>query len=881
MKLTTSNVVAGNIAVNSLTVGNATFSNGLQSINTGNVSLTPEAVTVGNVSITPAAITTPQLIVGGVAYSGGIWGGIVDYQEFTASGTWINPINTYGNLNRIFYDDFETFTGWTTVGTGTVAQSSSQKYAGSFSAVKSAGGDPNGAYKLLGKEVYRKWKIEVWFYRETSAGSADRIAIVNSAGDGYGFYNGSTVSVIERRDDYVATALTAPAATRPFATWYRSVFEAFSDNTFTLTNYNADGTLINTVTSTADATYPGPFDRIAILGGATYYVDELTVYSADKILSGNEQAFIMMWGGGGAANSASGQTNATSGGGGACVIATAPLSTFTNTCSVTVGAGSTSVANGGSSIFVINATANLIAYGGGSGNTSAAGAGGGTLSAGSLNVPGGPLGNTTVGGASTFGGSGIGSTAANAGVTIFGGGSGGIAQLATNPTRYGGNSVYGGGGGVAANTNGTPMANFGTSIFGGTGSGDVPGGGGSAFVGGSGSAGIGAGGRGEVRVWVMGAAGTTVGAPTYVFTANNTTLFEGGSVLYTVTTTNIANGTSLYYTLNNSSTATSADFTTAVNGAFTVTNGIGTFTLTANNDSDSAAETFQLDIRTGNTTGPIVASNSSFVLVAANQQLFTTNTSWVVPTGVNRVSIVAVGAGGGGSNTNNSPGGGGGALSYVNNLSVTPGETLTVVVGVGANNVAGGDSYVRRSTTDLVLAKGGARGVSGGGQGGSAAAGVGDVKYSGGNGGAAADSSDRGGGGGAAGYSGNGGKGGDGAAANAGAGAGGGGGGGLGSNGDAGVDSGHGGGGVGVLGEGASGAAGVVAGGLYAGRGGSSGSVGATATNLVGGNGGLYGGGGGAGRPLTATSSSAGGNGAVRIIWGGNRVFPNTNTGDM
>ena len=159
------------------------------------------------------------------------------------------------------------------------------------------------------------------------------------------------------------------------------------------------------------------------------------------------------------------------------------------------------------------------------------------------------------------------------------------------------------------------------------------------------------------------------------------------------------------------------------------------------------------------------------------QQLFTANTSWPVPPGVSTVCIVCVGAGGTGSG----PGGGGGALSYSNNVAVTAGETLTIVVGtnVSAN---GGDSYVNRSATTLVKAKGGLGGTLR--SGGAASGGIGDVKYSGGNGGVG----DAEAGGGAAGYAGNGGAadGGDGSGGGGGAGrfdhnngAGGGGGGGL------------------------------------------------------------------------------------------------------
>ncbi len=65
-----------------------------------------------------------------------------------------------------------------------------------------------------------------------------------------------------------------------------------------------------------------------------------------------------------------------------------------------------------------------------------------------------------------------------------------------------------------------------------------------------------------------------------------------------------------------------------------------------------------------------------------------TTYKWPVPNGVTKISIVAVGGGGGGSavkaglNTGGQ-GGSGGGLSFVNDITVTPGEELTVRVGSG------------------------------------------------------------------------------------------------------------------------------------------------------------------------------------------------------
>lgn len=124
--------------------------------------------------------------------------------------------------------------------------------------------------------------------------------------------------------------------------------------------------------------------------------------------------------------------------------------------------------------------------------------------------------------------------------------------------------------------------------------------------------------------------------------------------------------------------------------------------------------------------------------------------NFVVPVGVLFISAVVIGAGGIGSSSSPFPGGAGGGLHWRNDVPVTPGETLTVVVGLGAAN--GGLSRILRSGVVLLEATGGftlgnpGKGRfdlygGGGGWGGSAPGGVG-------NGGL---------GGGAAGYDGNGG----------------------------------------------------------------------------------------------------------------------------
>lgn len=134
----------------------------------------------------------------------------------------------------------------------------------------------------------------------------------------------------------------------------------------------------------------------------------------------------------------------------------------------------------------------------------------------------------------------------------------------------------------------------------------------------------------------------------------------------------------------------------------------------------------------------------------------TSGSTWTVPADWNpsNNSIEVIGGGGNGAagliNFTSGYGGGGGAYSAISNVTLTPGAAVAYSVGG-----AGGDSYFCNSTLNCTSIAGSAvlAGARGGvsNAGGSAGAGVGTVKYSGGNGGAQINGGGGGGGGGAAG----------------------------------------------------------------------------------------------------------------------------------
>ena len=266
--------------------------------------------------------------------------------------------------------------------------------------------------------------------------------------------------------------------------------------------------------------------------------------------------------------------------------------------------------------------------------------------------------------------------------------------------------------------------------------------------------------------------------------------------------------------------------------------------------------------------------------------------TFIVPAGVTEVSAIVIGGGGGAASSpgtsNSSGGGGGGGGTAWGTFTVTPGETLDVIVGsngVGGSSgtaagTAGGDSTIARGGTVLLSGGGGTGGLAdaapGATTGVSAAGGTStgterDGGGSGGSGGPARQNNGGGGGGGAGGYNGNGGDGGTGNAGTGGFGAGGAGGGGAGQS--TGGTQNNGGGGLGIFGGPINGAGSNT---NSYGGGGSNGQDG-----QLGGIGGKFGGGGGGAEDDTNLPGGNGGIGGARIIWGTGRSFPNNAAQDF
>lgn len=101
---------------------------------------------------------------------------------------------------------------------------------------------------------------------------------------------------------------------------------------------------------------------------------------------------------------------------------------------------------------------------------------------------------------------------------------------------------------------------------------------------------------------------------TYAIAPNVSSINEGGVVTFVVNTTNVTNGTVLYWTAAGSIIA--ADFTdNSLSGSVTINNNTGSISRIISTDARTeGTETFYLSLRTGGTTGNIVANSASVTI---------------------------------------------------------------------------------------------------------------------------------------------------------------------------------------------------------------------------------------------------------------------------
>jgi hypothetical protein len=124
---------------------------------------------------------------------------------------------------------------------------------------------------------------------------------------------------------------------------------------------------------------------------------------------------------------------------------------------------------------------------------------------------------------------------------------------------------------------------------------------------------------------------STTPTPTYSVTPSAGSVIETQTVTFNVTGTNITNGT-YYYSLEQSAgTIVAADFNPAsLTGSFTITSNAGSIAITiATGIAYEPTDAFFMNIRTGSTSGTIVATSSAVTIVDKRETYtYTTNGSW-------------------------------------------------------------------------------------------------------------------------------------------------------------------------------------------------------------------------------------------------------------
>lgn len=113
----------------------------------------------------------------------------------------------------------------------------------------------------------------------------------------------------------------------------------------------------------------------------------------------------------------------------------------------------------------------------------------------------------------------------------------------------------------------------------------------------------------------------------YAVSESTTSVNEGSSVTFTVTTANVADGTTLYWTTSGTTAASDFSDDTA-SGSFTITSNSGSIVRTLKSDlSTEGSETFTLSVRTGSTSGTVVATSNT-VTINDTSVTPTANFSW-------------------------------------------------------------------------------------------------------------------------------------------------------------------------------------------------------------------------------------------------------------
>lgn len=184
----------------------------------------------------------------------------------------------------LFSENFENFDGWIPHREGGVFHSDEYAHNGKFSLKKSGFNDPNGGFKRT-KKIKRGFIFSGWIYRPSQGdgGPADRLAIEDSNGNGYGFgirhENESFLLSIEKRmegafDKNLITVEVESTFKSLTDIWYQFNFHVSKEDRLVL-NIDCENKRLGHIQA-EDCTL-SKFHQIAVHGGHPYYVDEIKI----------------------------------------------------------------------------------------------------------------------------------------------------------------------------------------------------------------------------------------------------------------------------------------------------------------------------------------------------------------------------------------------------------------------------------------------------------------------------------------------------------------------------------------------------------------------------------------------------------------------------
>jgi hypothetical protein len=182
----------------------------------------------------------------------------------------------------IFYEDFSTFSGWITYGSGDVVQNTS-----AFSypvGNKVSNDDPNGAWKSIGTTI-DDYRLITREQRPTgtSGGSLNRYGLENTDFDGYSINRSATSSSstsfgYERRDNGIGGNANQVNLLQVVGNWFRTELRRCSStNVNEAVLYDDSRSEIGSVSGTILSHNYNSFDRVSVHGGHDYFIDFMAV----------------------------------------------------------------------------------------------------------------------------------------------------------------------------------------------------------------------------------------------------------------------------------------------------------------------------------------------------------------------------------------------------------------------------------------------------------------------------------------------------------------------------------------------------------------------------------------------------------------------------